>query len=114
MKKTIWGLEYQDYNSDGYIYRMVTIRKTFPRRFNDGKLHNTVGLNIKFLEQSQRDGIHKIVVCLVNKQKTLENMIYISVPTAEELYEKMRLHEYEDKPSKFVGGKPMRIYWFAI
>jgi hypothetical protein len=30
------------------------------------------------------------------------------------LYEKMRLHEYEDKPSKFVGGKPMRIYWFAI
>jgi len=87
---------------------MVTINKTFVRRFGTN-VHNTIGLNAKFLDESRRDRVHKIAVRIVSKDG-LENIVYLNVPTIEELFQKMKDHEYEDKPSKFVGGSPMRIY----
>jgi hypothetical protein len=88
---------------------MVTIKKMFPRRFRDKKLYNTVGLNAKFIDLSRRDRVHKIVVRLENA-KGLTDVKYLDIPTVEEIYDKVKYNEYEDKPSKFVDGSPMRIY----
>jgi len=58
---------------------MITIKKAFPRRFQDGKLYNTIGINIKFIEQSQRDRVHQIAVCIVDKYDEIKDKKYLTI-----------------------------------
>jgi len=109
---SIWGLEYTDFSSDGYIFRMVEIKKPFIYRFGT-KVENTIGLNSKFIDQSRRDKVHKFVIRVV-RENNLESLYYIDMPSIADIALKVQQHYYEDKPSKFVGGSPMRIFWFAL
>lgn len=41
-------------------------------------------------------------------------VIMIDVPSDKILKQKIKLKHYQDIPSKFENGKPMRIYYFKI
>ena len=103
IKKRIWGVEYEEVISDGYIFWLLTIKKPF---FKDGKLR--IGLNQKLLNEAIDRKVHEFII------KVGEKEVRMSVPTFKELELKEKQKEFEDKKSLFSGSPPMRIYYFRI
>ena len=97
--KKIWGISFEDINSGGYIFRRIIINNPF---MEDGKWF--VGLNEKFLEDTLKNGIHKLILVVGQRE------IMITPPTKKEI-KKM---EFEVIPSMFQNGQSMRIYHWKI
>ena len=97
--KKIWGISFEDINSGGYIFRRIIINNPF---MEDGKWF--VGLNEKFLEDTLKSGIHKLILMVGQRE------IMITPPTKKEI-KKM---EFEVIPSMFQNGQPMKIYHWKI
>ncbi len=112
----ISGLPYQDFISDSYRYRMVT----FPKLWNktiDGNVKKFVNLSAKFLDQSRRDYVHKIVIRIAPNNDTVVSnldMYYLDVPSTEQMFDMFVKKQYTDVPSKFAEGKSRRVFWFCL
>ena len=98
-RKRIWGIEYEDIVSGNYKFRRAIIKNPFMKKDNW-----YAGLNQKFLEDTLKTGIHKLILIIGQRE------IIITPPAKKEI-KKM---DFEDKESMFQGSPPMRIYHYKI
>ena len=105
--KHIWGLDYEDISFDGMVWRGVHIQKSF---YFKGR--NAVGLNQKFVHDCWRNGVMKLILFIGDNPPYREYLM--DTPKKETIKWLTQQGNYEDRPSKFEGAKPMRIYYFRL
>lgn len=100
----LWGIEYQKlYQDPEYRIWQIKIDKPFMK---DGRWQ--FGLNAKLLEEARGQGVKKLRIIIGQKE------ISMKPPSTGELKRKETGGEYEDRPSMFLEGQPIRIYHFTI
>ena len=97
--KRTWGLEWYDIWQEDYLFRHAKIRSPFKQ---DGRWKITLGE--KFLKECIRDGVHKIVV------KVGEREFLLNPPPEKYLKELEKKGEVEIKPSLFENAQPMKLF----
>ena len=101
--KRTWGVEWYDEFRDDYLFRHVKIRNPFR-----DESHWKITLNEKFLLECIRDGVHKILV------KVGEREFHLNPPPGKYLKELEKKGEVEIKQSIFEGSKPMKLYQIPL
>lgn len=97
----LWGLTIEQI-FDGYQYHWTTFIRD-PFWFNGKKV---IGFNQKALDLAKFRGVEQVTINFPdNKQATM------FIPTKCNLKDIIKNKMYEDRPSKFENGKPMRIYY---
>ena len=105
IKKKIWGIEFEEVYSDGYLIWFPVIDNPF---YNPATGKYTIGLNKKFLRTAIEKGVNRFRI------KVGQVDIPMRPPTEKELRIKDRKKEFEDKKSMFKNGRDMRIYYFEV
>lgn len=103
MKDRIWGIEYEEIQDGDHKFWLADIKSTF---YFKGKFCR--GISVKFIKEAIRNGVDKFIIRTNGKEEFME------VPSLVDIAHKDRDGEYEDRPSKFPGGYPMRIYYFEV
>lgn len=96
----IWGVEIKDEIRMDKLYWRLFIHNPF--QMYDGRYR--FGINEKIISCAQESGVYEFII----------GEKFIRVPSKKGLKLKIKQKEYEDKPSLFVGCKPIRIYYFII
>lgn len=104
-KRRIWGLPFEEIFDvvDGKYIWIAEIKERF---FYQGNW--VIGLNEKFLKEA-RD---KNVILRVKIGENTE--VPVGVLSEKELRKKVKKNEYQDIPSMFPCGKPMRIFYMKV
>lgn len=103
MTNRTWGIEWTDEWRDDYLFRHATIRNPF-KEDNGWK----ITLNEKFLKECLRDGVHKIVIKVGEREFTL------TPPPEKYLKELEKEGKVEIKPSLFENAPPMKLYQIVL
>jgi len=99
-KFKVWGLEAEAISDKEWI---VYINKPFTFK---GK--ECVGLNENLLRKARYHGIERLICFIEGKTKVIE------MPSIEMIEQMEKAHEYNDQPSNYKDGSPMRIYYFQL
>jgi ribonucleotide reductase beta subunit family protein with ferritin-like domain len=105
--KSIWGISYEDAYIDGIIWRGINIEKTFYY-----KGYRAIGINQKLIKDCWKSQVEKLIVFIGQIPPYSEYTMVVPNEQTIKWLEKEK--QYEDKPSKFDGGQPMKIYYFRI
>lgn len=102
-KYKIWGIEFEELQSDIYPIWRLFIKNPFMLEGN-----YRIGINQKLILEAIKKGVQRFILVVGQRE------ILMNVPNEKGLEEKERHNEFEDKKSLFLGSQPMRIYYFKL